>query len=84
MRGALTWSAALTFGFGVSGLVASAVFNALDGIGLLDWLSTCGEVLCDADIVAFALTVAGWLALGAWLTWRTRRWIESRFSPPAP
>ena len=78
MRGFLCWCAALVVGFGAGGLVVSAAFNALDGAGLLD--ASCGEILCDADGAALALAFAAWLALGAWLTMKARRWIGSRLS----
>lgn len=84
MRGFLTWCGALTIGFGGAALVASGAFGALDGSGVIDAMSTCGEILCDSDVAVFALTFAAWLALGAWLTAKARRWIQSRFSPPAP
>ena len=83
MRGFLTWCGALTIGFGAAGIVASGAFNALDGIGVIDAMSTCGEILCDSLVGVFTVTFAVWLSLGAWLTVKARRWIESRFSPPA-
>ena len=80
IRGFLTWCGALTVGFGAAGLVVSVAFNALDAIGLLDAIHNCREILCDSDVAVFVLTFAVWLALGAWLTARARRWIESRLS----
>jgi hypothetical protein len=78
MRGFLAWCGALTVGFGAAGLVVSVAFNVLDAILPVDWTGTCGEILCNSLIAVLILTFAVWLVLGAWLTARARRWIESR------
>jgi hypothetical protein len=82
MRGFLTWCGALAIGFGAAGIVVSVAFNFLDEVVRLDWSSSCGEILCNSDMAVLALTFAIWLAFGAWLTVRARRWIKSRFSVP--
>lgn len=84
VRELLSWCAALTIGFGGALLVASVAFNALDSIGVYETSSDCREILCDVNWLTVALTAAGGLALGVWLTARARRWIGSRFTEPAP
>lgn len=84
MRAVLSWCAALAVGFGAAWIVASVAYTVLDSLGLDETNRDCHEILCDVNWLTVALVVAGWLALGAWLTGKARSWIESRFSSPVP
>jgi hypothetical protein len=86
MRGFWSWCGAVTIGFGGGWLAFSIAFNVLDEFGVYETTANdpCHEILCDINWFTVAMTVAAGLTFSAWLTGRARRWIESRFTRPAP